>query len=88
LVSRWSESDGYPSVERIRQYMEIEQEPKPIKGDPPAYWPASGDLRVEHLTARYSRDGPEVLHDLSFTVKSGERIGVGEFSFSHRETLC
>ncbi|KAE9409320.1 P-loop containing nucleoside triphosphate hydrolase protein [Gymnopus androsaceus JB14] len=64
-------------VERIRQYITIEQEPKPTKRrDPPAYWPASGALRVEHLTAKYSSDGPEVLHDISFTVNSGERIGV------------
>ena len=42
-------------LERIQQYMVIEQEPKPSKaGVPPAYWPASGDLRVEKLSARYS----------------------------------
>ncbi|KIK70420.1 hypothetical protein GYMLUDRAFT_234888 [Collybiopsis luxurians FD-317 M1] len=65
------------SVERIRQYITIEQEPKPDKQHSlPAYWPASGNLQVEHLSARYSSDGPEILHDLSFTVKSGERIGV------------
>jgi ABC-type multidrug transport system fused ATPase/permease subunit len=43
---------------------------------PPAYWPASGDLRVENLSARYSSDGPNVLHDVSFHIKSGERVGV------------
>ncbi|KAI0709575.1 P-loop containing nucleoside triphosphate hydrolase protein [Cerioporus squamosus] len=65
------------SLERIQQYMTIEQEPKPTtEGVPPAYWPASGDLRVEKLTARYSADGPAVLHNLSFEVKSGERIGI------------
>ncbi|THU91650.1 ATP-binding cassette transporter [Dendrothele bispora CBS 962.96] len=65
------------SVERIRQYTQIEQEPKPTsEGEPPAYWPASGDLRVEHLSAKYSADGPDVLHDLTFSVNSGERIGV------------
>ncbi|RPD53734.1 P-loop containing nucleoside triphosphate hydrolase protein [Lentinus tigrinus ALCF2SS1-7] len=65
------------SLERIQQYMTIEQEPKPTKeGVPPAYWPASGDLRVEKLTARYSSDGPAVLHGLSFEVKSGERVGI------------
>ena len=43
------------SVERVEQYLRIEQEPKPSKdGVPPAYWPASGDLRVEKLSARYS----------------------------------
>ncbi|EMD39575.1 hypothetical protein CERSUDRAFT_111891 [Gelatoporia subvermispora B] len=65
------------SLERIAQYLNIEHEPKPTQdGVPPAYWPASGDLRVEHLHARYSPDGPRVLHDISFEVKSGERIGI------------
>jgi hypothetical protein len=62
-------------------------------GEPPAYWPASGDLRVENLTARYSpvrtwsppaaltyhreQDGPIVLDKVSFRVRAGERVGVG-----------
>ena len=84
------------SIERVQQYLNIEQEPKPTAaGVPPAYWPASGDLRVEGLSARYSavrilfqlaksiihavlQDGPKVLHDLTFTIKSGERIGIGK----------
>ena len=66
-----------PSLERIQEYANIEQEPKPIpEGVPPAYWPASGELVVENLSAKYSDDGPEVLHGLSFHVKSGERVGV------------
>ncbi|KAH9967588.1 hypothetical protein BC827DRAFT_1264378 [Russula dissimulans] len=65
------------SLERIHSYINIEQEPRPTEqGIPPAYWPASGDLRVEQLSARYSPDGPKVLHDLSFHIKSGERVGV------------
>ncbi|KAF9481115.1 multidrug resistance-associated ABC transporter [Pholiota conissans] len=65
------------SLERIQGYIDIEHEPKPTKeGKPPASWPTSGDLRVKHLSARYSETGPRVLHDLNFTVKSGERIGV------------
>ena len=58
--------------------MATEQEPKPTAaGVPPAYWPASGNLHVENLSARYSVNGPKVLQDVSFQVKSGERIGVG-----------
>jgi ABC-type multidrug transport system fused ATPase/permease subunit len=89
------------SLERMNAYIDIEQEEKPTKrGIPPAYWPASGDLRVEQLSARYSlvrellrryspppsdlmssyQDGPKVLHDISFHIKSGERVGVGECS--------
>ncbi|EJC98975.1 multidrug resistance-associated ABC transporter [Fomitiporia mediterranea MF3/22] len=65
------------SLERIKGYIDIEQEPKPnAKGVPPAYWPSSGSLQVEKLKARYSPDGPEVLHDISFAIKPGERIGV------------
>ncbi|KAK1228100.1 hypothetical protein PQX77_008871 [Marasmius sp. AFHP31] len=65
------------SLERINGYINIEQEPKPTTdGKPPAYWPASGELRVETLAARYSPDGPKVLKNISFSVKSGERIGV------------
>ncbi|PBK89786.1 P-loop containing nucleoside triphosphate hydrolase protein [Armillaria gallica] len=64
-------------LERIHGYLGVEQEEKPSKDrEPPAYWPTSGELRVENLSARYSPDGPKVLHDLSFTVKSGERIGI------------
>ncbi|KAH7883936.1 hypothetical protein F5I97DRAFT_2075294 [Phlebopus sp. FC_14] len=65
------------SVERINSYINIEQEAKPTEGgNPPAYWPASGDLVVENLSARYSPGGPKVLHDLNFKVRSGERVGI------------
>ncbi|KAJ7642966.1 P-loop containing nucleoside triphosphate hydrolase protein [Mycena polygramma] len=65
------------SLERIKQYIEIEQEPKATQdGIPPAYWPASGHLRIERMSARYSPDGPEVLHNISLDIQSGERVGI------------
>ena len=68
------------SLERINQYLHIEQEPEPKDGgSPPAYWPASGELRVENLSARYSPEGPKILEDVSFHVKAGERVGIGPF---------
>ena len=64
-------------MERIEQYLNVEHEPKPApQGVPPAYWPASGSVDVKDLSARYSTDGPKVLEDVSFSVKSGERIGI------------
>ena len=66
-----------PSLERIQEYTSIEQEPQPTpEGVPPAYWPASGELIVENLSAKYSADGPDVLHSINFHIKSGERVGV------------
>ncbi|KAJ7353080.1 multidrug resistance-associated ABC transporter [Mycena albidolilacea] len=65
------------NLERIEAYTRIEQEPKPTKdGVPPTAWPTSGALAVRNLSARYSQDGPNVLHDVSFIAKSGERIGI------------
>ncbi|KAF9560868.1 P-loop containing nucleoside triphosphate hydrolase protein [Agrocybe pediades] len=65
------------SLERVQSYLVIEHEPpSTVEGNPAAAWPASGDLRVSNLSARYSQDGTNVLHDISFHIKSGECIGV------------
>ncbi|KZT36273.1 P-loop containing nucleoside triphosphate hydrolase protein [Sistotremastrum suecicum HHB10207 ss-3] len=65
------------SVERIKELLEIDHEPPSTKnGTPSAYWPASGELRVENLSARYSLDGPEVLKNISFHLQSGQRMGI------------
>ncbi|EKM56946.1 uncharacterized protein PHACADRAFT_172648 [Phanerochaete carnosa HHB-10118-sp] len=76
------------SLERIKQYIDIDHEPEPRpEGVPPAYWPASGDLRVEKLSARYSLDGPKILEDVSFHAKAGERVGVVGRTGSGKSTL-
>jgi len=65
------------SLERIRQYLEIDHEPQPTAaGAPPAYWPATGTLAVTGLSAKYSPNGPKVLRDINFIVESGERVGI------------
>jgi ABC-type multidrug transport system fused ATPase/permease subunit len=77
VLLRSASASQFFSLERIEQYVTIEQEPKPTEqGKPPAAWPTSGDLRVEGLCARYSLDGPKVLRDLNFHIRSGERVGV------------
>ncbi|TFK76754.1 P-loop containing nucleoside triphosphate hydrolase protein [Pluteus cervinus] len=76
------------SLERVAGYLKADQEPKPTpQGVPPAYWPASGELRVDKLSARYSPDGPKVLHDISFTVESGQHVGVVGRTGSGKSTL-
>ncbi|KAG6906812.1 hypothetical protein DXG01_011996 [Tephrocybe rancida] len=65
------------SLQRLQEYMVIEQEPKPTpSGEPPASWPTSGSLEVRNLTARYAPDSPDVLHGLNFDLRSGERMGI------------
>ncbi|KAF9013113.1 multidrug resistance-associated ABC transporter [Cyathus striatus] len=76
------------SLERIQSYIDIDQEKHPTEaGKPPASWPTSGDLRAENLSARYSTNGPEVLHQLTFQISSGERIGVVGRTGSGKSTL-
>ncbi|KAK7035939.1 P-loop containing nucleoside triphosphate hydrolase protein [Favolaschia claudopus] len=76
-VSTINQLEIESSLERIENYLQIEQEPKAsVNGRPPAQWPSSGNLRATNLSARYSKDGPMVLRSLSFDIKSGERIGI------------
>ncbi|KZO90162.1 P-loop containing nucleoside triphosphate hydrolase protein [Calocera viscosa TUFC12733] len=77
------------SLERIRDYLEIDHEAKPSEaGKPPAYWPASGSIRVENMSAKYSEDSPLVLQDVTFDVKSGERVGIVGRTGSGKSTLA
>lgn len=77
VVSRTNEhSSGKFSLERIVSYVEIEQEPKPTeRGKPPASWPTSGEIRVENLTARYSKVRTASLesHGVTLTLEPIER---------------
>ncbi|KAM5539773.1 hypothetical protein V8D89_006586, partial [Ganoderma adspersum] len=66
------------SLERIQQYLAIEQEDmsQPEFPEPEASWPTDGALVVKNLSAWYSSDGRhKILNGISFEVKSGERIG-------------
>ncbi|KDQ10123.1 hypothetical protein BOTBODRAFT_36553 [Botryobasidium botryosum FD-172 SS1] len=77
------------SLERIQDCITIEQEPKASEiGKPPSYWPASGFLEVECLSARYTPAGPDVLRDVSFVLKSGERVGIVGRTGSGKSTLA
>lgn len=53
------------SLKRIKSYINIEHEVNPTQSrKPPAAWPASGDLLVDNLSARYSK--VELKHRLLY----------------------
>ncbi|KAI8052837.1 P-loop containing nucleoside triphosphate hydrolase protein [Syncephalis plumigaleata] len=65
-------------LERILEYIGVEQErPAIIENNrPDPNWPSRGAITVENLVLRYAVDQSPVIHDLSFDVKPGERIGI------------
>lgn len=81
------------SVERVVEYLDLPQEPPAIieSNRPPAYWPSSESedlIVVENLDIRYAPELPPVLHDVSFSLKSKERIGLLGRTGSGKSTLA
>ncbi|KAF9428768.1 hypothetical protein BGZ94_001135, partial [Podila epigama] len=78
------------SVERIAEYMDLEEEPPAIiEGSrPPASWPHAGEIKVDHLVMKYAPDTPAVLKDVSFKINAGEKIGVVGRTGSGKSTFA
>ncbi|KAL4065664.1 hypothetical protein V8B97DRAFT_1983434 [Scleroderma yunnanense] len=81
------------AVERVAEYLEIPQEPIATleSSKLPAYWPSSTKgqvlISVENLSVSYAPELPLVLHNISFTLNGGERIGILGRSGSGKSTL-
>jgi len=81
------------SVERVVEYLELPQEPPVIVEShrPPAYWPSSNSenlIVVEDLVIKYAPELPPVLHNVSFTLKGRERVGLLGRTGSGKSTLA
>ncbi|KAN0111601.1 hypothetical protein V8E52_008339 [Russula decolorans] len=81
------------SVERVVEYLELPREPPVIveSSRPPAYWPSSESenlIVVEDLVIRYAPELPPVLHNVSFTLKGRERVGLLGRTGSGKSTLA
>ena len=66
------------SVERVKEYMEVEQEAQAIIPDsrPPKNWPSKGAIHFIDYRTRYRADLDPVLRDLTFSIQAGERVGI------------
>ncbi|XP_026467463.1 probable multidrug resistance-associated protein lethal(2)03659 [Ctenocephalides felis] len=63
------------SVERVLEYTDLEQEPKPGKL-PPDTWPPNGRIEFRDMSLKYIKYSKPVLRDLTLVVESGWKIGV------------
>lgn len=66
------------SVERVKEYLEVEQEAKALISDsrPDGDWPRHGNIDFLNYSTRYRADLKPVLKHVTFSVHGGERVGV------------
>ena len=80
MVRNFSELESqFSSVERIMFYVNnVPNEDKAIvhENRPPKEWPQHGSIEFKDYSMKYRPNLPPVLHDLNFSVKAGESIGV------------
>ncbi|GAA5817685.1 hypothetical protein MFLAVUS_011236 [Mucor flavus] len=80
---------SFNAVERVVEFMEIEQESPAITDKrPPPEWPIDGKIEVKDLVIRYAPDLDPVLKGLTFSVKPREKIGVVGRTGSGKSTLA
>ncbi|KAF9447374.1 P-loop containing nucleoside triphosphate hydrolase protein [Macrolepiota fuliginosa MF-IS2] len=91
----WTELElNLNSVERVVEYLDLPQEPPIIieSNRAPAYWPSNTNneslIVVENLSIRYAPELPSVLHNISFRLKAGERVGLLGRTGSGKSTLA
>lgn len=87
----------FVSYERVNQFTRIEceegfneqsikrYEEYPLK--PNEEWPKSGRIEFNGVSARYRKDLPMVLSDISFKVDSGDKIGIVGRTGAGKSTL-
>lgn len=76
------------SVERIKEYLDVESEDKSGLAAPAAWPSRSGSMVIEDLAVRYAPELPLVLKGISFTVKAGEKIGICGRTGSGKSSLA
>ncbi|XP_019224929.1 PREDICTED: ABC transporter C family member 12-like isoform X1 [Nicotiana attenuata] len=69
--------NSFNAVERVGTYIDLPSEAQNvISSRPPPGWPSSGFIKFEDVVLRYRPGLPPVLHGLSFTISSGQKVGI------------
>jgi len=73
-----SNEQNMNSVERIKEYLDVEQEARAIipENRPAANWPSKGSVEFIAYSTRYRKDFDFVLKQITFKILPGEKVGV------------
>ena len=74
------------SVDRLGDILNTPAEPTFSAGRT-ALPQVRGDIEFQHVTFRYRLDGPEILHDIGFSIPAGQVVGIVGPSGSGKSTL-
>ncbi|CAG9854243.1 unnamed protein product [Phyllotreta striolata] len=76
-MRQWSELENQmTSIERVQEYADLKHEEDNKTYDPPANWPANGEVEFRDMSLQYSPDDPPVLKNLKFLIKPKEKVGI------------
>ena len=67
---------AFNSVERLLHFGNLEPEGKKDSRQPPAEWPAKGQVDFQDVHMTYRSTLPPVLKGVSFSVKPGEKFAI------------
>ncbi|KAL0233665.1 hypothetical protein PCE1_002175 [Barthelona sp. PCE] len=76
----------FAAVERVHEYATVEGENN-REGVIVNGWPNKGDIEFKNVSCRYAPELPDVLKEISFTVKHGDRVGICGRSGGSKSTL-
>ena len=76
------------SIERLRYIMNAVPEDSGRTEEEPCFAPMDRDIVFSHVSFRYGKDLPEVLHDVSMTIRAGSTVGILGATGAGKSTLA
>lgn len=74
-------------IAAFRAALPILKEVPEISGGKEMVEKLSGGIEVSHVSFRYAKDGPDVIHDLSMKIRAGQYVGIVGKSGCGKSTL-